>query len=569
MRIDKLLAEQIIELIDKQTHKLLGAVQDGRVVLGGSAGSYGGTGDPPAGFWGQLRQGNVAFDTAGSRPCSSGSAGSDSLVDNLDRIRLGWEICDDAINEDHIDWGHGAGQVSAVDVPFASTSGSISSTNVRDAIEEAYAAGGGGGGGSLDDAYNLGRQITADAGAVEILDAGGLLSEGNVVLDDGSGDSPELRFVGGSNDDVARFYLDDDAVSGRSDMLLLLPGTSNQSAFYIKTSAGATRYAFYADGTMLIPSGGGISVADGYLQILREAEIAGQFWSRTALTNTVGEVVRLKHTGGAVAAGFGGRLLYELEDGAGGTKNAGAIDVVWSDPGSGTEDAFMSFRLMSGGSAHAEIARFQGDGLLMAAGKEVSIQAGHIKMTERVGDPPNAANTCFLYPKDDGAGNTELYFEDESGNVEKLTPVQVSTYSHIAAESDAAQVIPNNAITLHIYEDEHYDALGEYDHTTGVFTATVGGYYHVHASLLYNWTVAWGGAERAELWLYLDGAQYCSLCRLDDQTATQHYAWLNGGITLRVEAGETIDIRTLQNTGGNLPVLGAAMFNQLSIDRLP
>lgn len=155
MRLDKLLAEQILELIDTQTHKLLGAIQDGRVVLGGSAGSAGGVGDPPAGFWGQLRQANVTYDTAGSiRACASGSAGSNSLVDNLDAIRLGWEMCNDAIGERHIDWGTGAGQVSAVDVPFQTTSGSIDATNVRDAIEETYAEGGGGGGISWPDYGN-------------------------------------------------------------------------------------------------------------------------------------------------------------------------------------------------------------------------------------------------------------------------------------------------------------------------------------------------------------------------------------------------------------------------------
>lgn len=145
MRLNKRLAAQIIELLEGQENRLLGAIQDGRVVLGGTAGSAGGVGDPPAGFWGRLTQSNITFDTAGSRACTAGSAGSASLVDNLDRIRLGLEICADAIKERHIDWGFGADQVSAVDVPFATTSGSISATNVRDAIEEAYAHGGGGG----------------------------------------------------------------------------------------------------------------------------------------------------------------------------------------------------------------------------------------------------------------------------------------------------------------------------------------------------------------------------------------------------------------------------------------
>jgi len=37
-------------------------------------------------------------------------------------------------------------------------------------------------------------------------------------------------------------------------------------------------------------------------------------------------------------------------------------------------------------------------------------------------DPTNVANTGVLYTKDDGSGNTELYYMDESGNVTQLTP---------------------------------------------------------------------------------------------------------------------------------------------------
>lgn len=135
------LGEQILALIKVQSYSLLGAIQDNKTVLGGSGGSGGGVGDPPAGFVGQLTQSNVTFDTGGAtRACSAGSAGSSSLVDNLDAIRLGIEICDNAIGDRHIDWGHGAGQVDAEDVPF--TSGSFVATNVHDALEELVGMGG-------------------------------------------------------------------------------------------------------------------------------------------------------------------------------------------------------------------------------------------------------------------------------------------------------------------------------------------------------------------------------------------------------------------------------------------
>lgn len=77
------LGEQILALIKIQSYSLLGAVQDNKTVLGGSAGSGGGVGDPPAGFVGQLRQANVAYDTTEA----AYSGGSTSLVDNLAHIR--------------------------------------------------------------------------------------------------------------------------------------------------------------------------------------------------------------------------------------------------------------------------------------------------------------------------------------------------------------------------------------------------------------------------------------------------------------------------------------------------
>lgn len=77
------LGEQILALIKIQSYSLLGAIQDNKTVLGGSAGSDGGVGDPPAGFVGQLTQSNVAYDTTEA----AYSGGSTSLVDNLAHIR--------------------------------------------------------------------------------------------------------------------------------------------------------------------------------------------------------------------------------------------------------------------------------------------------------------------------------------------------------------------------------------------------------------------------------------------------------------------------------------------------
>lgn len=63
---------------------------------------------------------------------------------------------------------------------------------------------------------------------------------GDHTWDDGVGDSPAAVFVGGSNDDTVRLFLDDDGVAGNSDFVLRLPAADADSQFQIQSSAPAT-----------------------------------------------------------------------------------------------------------------------------------------------------------------------------------------------------------------------------------------------------------------------------------------------------------------------------------------
>jgi hypothetical protein len=115
-----------------------------RLDLGGGAGEEGGTGFPPGGITGQLSQRYICYDTTEATTAgSTASSGSrPSLVQNLNRIRGGWAIGDEAIQERHMLWSTGclpgtSGCISARDVPFFTTS-DLLSDNVREAIEEVY-----------------------------------------------------------------------------------------------------------------------------------------------------------------------------------------------------------------------------------------------------------------------------------------------------------------------------------------------------------------------------------------------------------------------------------------------
>jgi len=99
-------------------------------------------------------------------------------------------------------------------------------------------------------------QIDFEAGGSDVatLDASALTSTVNVVLDDGAGDSPQLQFVGGSNDDTAIFYLADDAVAGNSSVGWKLCDQQD-SYLFTQDSTGADLFTVYASGKIQVWKG--------------------------------------------------------------------------------------------------------------------------------------------------------------------------------------------------------------------------------------------------------------------------------------------------------------------------
>ena len=116
-----------------------------RLELGGGVGEDGGSGIPAGGIIGQLSQRWICYDTTEATSAGSTSTGGSlpSLVQNLNRIRGGHAIGDDAIVERHMLWSTGdagtSGCIDAQHIPFYASATAIASETVRDAIEEAYA----------------------------------------------------------------------------------------------------------------------------------------------------------------------------------------------------------------------------------------------------------------------------------------------------------------------------------------------------------------------------------------------------------------------------------------------
>lgn len=93
---------------------------------------------------------------------------------------------------------------------------------------------------------------------------------GDLAIDDGDGDSPSLNFVGGTNDDMIKVLLSDDATAGNSDFVVRLCATDGDSQFVIQDSSPAAVAYIDADGNVslngdlaIAASGKGITHADG------------------------------------------------------------------------------------------------------------------------------------------------------------------------------------------------------------------------------------------------------------------------------------------------------------------
>ena len=97
-----------------------------------------------------------------------------------------------------------------------------------------------------------------------------------VTLDDGASHSPNLRFVGGSNDDTAHIQLIDDAVAGNSDLTIILAADDADSQFMIRNASGVTKAWIDAVGDASFKN---ITATDGNIEITDDGGTYGTYQS--------------------------------------------------------------------------------------------------------------------------------------------------------------------------------------------------------------------------------------------------------------------------------------------------
>jgi hypothetical protein len=93
----------------------------------------------------------------------------------------------------------------------------------------------------------------SDAGSTKVGTWDG--ATGDILLDDGSGDSPAVQFIGGTNNDTIKIYLDDWAVAGGSDLNVQLADAAGASNFEIWDSTPAAVLKINSDGGLEMISG--------------------------------------------------------------------------------------------------------------------------------------------------------------------------------------------------------------------------------------------------------------------------------------------------------------------------
>lgn len=157
-------------------------------------------------------------------------------------------------------------------------------------------------------------------------------------------------------------------------------------------------------------------------------------------------------------------------------------------------------------------------------------------------------------------------------NFEKITQL-LNTATSVYAYRTAVQTIANETDTTIVFTTEGRDALGEYDNSTGIFTAKTGGKYLVCVAML-SASVAWDAGEIFRLSISKNGlstvGNYFCLDRWFSHAANTGLANTSGSIVVSLEPGDTIRVKCYHNRGANTDIYADSdgYYTWLTIQRM-
>lgn len=165
-------------------------------------------------------------------------------------------------------------------------------------------------------------------------------------------------------------------------------------------------------------------------------------------------------------------------------------------------------------------------------------------------------NSPYTIPPVNNPGNNSWHLVIPQGST-----------SHVIANTSAGQSIPDSTSTTVIFGTEEKDSLGEYDHTTGIFTALNEGYYNISAVITYNDT-AWTIGDRFFVTLKKSGSNEATAYDEAYLTATFREQPPPISKTVYLTVGQTLLIEVYQDSGGAETLLNVSEDNYFTIDRL-
>lgn len=155
-----------------------------------------------------------------------------------------------------------------------------------------------------------------------------LNNDGTLIGDDNVNESPHIRLVNQSNT-YADIYVED--LAGNGQLSFLIPGNSSSEDFRIYNTD--PRNMWELDGV-------------GYLIHIYDDD---------GTTGVDYMLLMNRQTGNVAANGFGLGILFKLESGGGSQRDAGSIEIIWTDATNTSEDSEMEFHLNLAGGGLTEI----------------------------------------------------------------------------------------------------------------------------------------------------------------------------------------------------------------------
>lgn len=135
------------------------------------------------------------------------------------------------------------------------------------------------------------------------------------------------------------------------------------------------------------------------------------------------------------------------------------------------------------------------------------------------------------------------------------------------ATQNSNQSIPDSVATTIIWNNLIYDTNGAYNSGTGVWTCPEAGKYAIDVGTFSD-IVAWSTNQVWEQQLFINGSLYSVLGETRAQSSTTVNFSGSGSDTVDLIAGDTVELRILQNRGAATTVLASAVNNHISITKI-